>query len=69
MEKAIGYWTIIPASERAKVSLRCPPSSSRGLVEGDFGGTLGRNREKSSFDKLWMISRYARLSNLQVVSP
>ncbi len=33
-------------------------------VEGDFGGLLSRNREKSSFDELRMISRYARSSNL-----
>jgi hypothetical protein len=30
---------------------------------------LSRNREKSSFDKLRMISRYAQLSNLQLVAP
>jgi hypothetical protein len=32
-----------------------------------FGSALSGTREKSSFDKLRMISRYARLSNLQLV--
>jgi hypothetical protein len=32
-----------------------------------FGSPLSGTREKSSFDKLRMISRYARLSNLQLV--
>jgi hypothetical protein len=39
-------------------------ASSRGLVEGDFGAILGRNREKSSFDRLRMILRYGRFSDL-----
>ena len=52
---------IIPASQSQS---EVPPELVEGLVEGDFDSMLGRNREKSPFDRLRMISRYARLSNL-----
>jgi hypothetical protein len=39
------------------------------LSKGTCAALLSRDREKLSFDKLRMISRYAQLSNLQLVAP
>ena len=38
-------------------------------VEGDFCVLWRTGREKPSFDKPGMLSRFARLSNLYLVSP
>jgi hypothetical protein len=60
IEEPVRCCTIGLSSEQAKVIL----SLSKGTL-----ALLSRNREKSSFDKPRMISRYAQLSNLQLVAP